>query len=248
MIADALAPIRNDLAKIPSKETVDAMLDDLLARIEEKIDAKVQERVGELISRVDALEQKVESLESSMVVLEHLHKKTDENEQYSRRACLRIVNVPLPKKGGKENCEGKVKQIMKDMNCGLNPDDIDRAHRIGSKRTDDDSGAVSQQIIVKFKSFRQRTLFYRNRAKAKNGIKVRLDLTKRRLSILNEAKEFAKEIPSIDFVFCDINCNLAVKLKSGQFLYFDSVGDLEESLNDLQNDSDNNEDSNAPES
>ena len=183
-----------------------------------------------------------------MVVLEHLHKKTDENEQYSRPACLRVVNVPLPKKGGKENCEKKVKQIMKDMNCGLNPDDIDRAHRIGSKRIDDDSGAVSQQIIVKFKSFRQRTLFYRNRAKAKNGIKVRLDLTKRRLSILNEAKEFAKEIPSIDFVFCDINCNLAVKLKSGQFLYFDSVGDLEESLNDLQNDSDNNEDSNAPES
>ena len=35
----------------------------------------------------------------------------------------------------------------------------------------------------------------------------RLDLTKRRLSILNEAKEFAKGIPSIDFAFCDINCN-----------------------------------------
>ena len=37
MIADALAPIRNDLAKIPSKETVDVMLDDLLSRIEEKL-------------------------------------------------------------------------------------------------------------------------------------------------------------------------------------------------------------------
>eukprot|EP00112_Aurelia_sp_Birch-Aquarium-sp1_P024097 Seg746.3 transcript_id=Seg746.3/GoldUCD/mRNA.D3Y31 product="hypothetical protein" protein_id=Seg746.3/GoldUCD/D3Y31 len=121
MIADALAPIRDELAKIPSRETVDAMLADLLVKIEEKIEAKVQERVNELVSRVDALEQRVESLESSMVVLEHLHKKTDENEQYSRRSCLRIVNVPLPKQGGKEDCEKKVKQIMKDMNCGLNP-------------------------------------------------------------------------------------------------------------------------------
>eukprot|EP00112_Aurelia_sp_Birch-Aquarium-sp1_P026771 Seg971.8 transcript_id=Seg971.8/GoldUCD/mRNA.D3Y31 product="hypothetical protein" protein_id=Seg971.8/GoldUCD/D3Y31 len=179
MIADALTPIRDDLTKIPSRETVDAMLADFLAKIEEKIEAKVQERVNELISRVDALEQKVESMESAMVVLEHFHKKTDENEQYSRPACLR--NFPLPKKGRKEDREKKLKQIMKDMNCGLNPNDIDRAHRIRSKRTDDD-GVVSQQIIVKFKSFWRRTLFYRNRAKAKNDTKVRLDLTKRRLS------------------------------------------------------------------
>ena len=97
MIANAFAPIRDDLAKLPSKETVNAMLDNLLARIEERIEAKVQERVGEFISSVDALEQNIESLESSMVVLEHLHKKRNENEQYSRRACLRIVNVPLSK-------------------------------------------------------------------------------------------------------------------------------------------------------
>ena len=166
MIADALAPIRDDLAKIRSRETVDAMLAELLVKIEGKIEAKVQERVNELISRVDTLEQRVVSLESSMVVLEHLYRVSDENEQYSRRSCLRIVNVLLPKQGGKEDCEKKAKQIMKDMNCGLNPDDIDRAHRIGSKRTDD-NGVVSQHIIVKFKSFRQRTLLYRNRGKAK---------------------------------------------------------------------------------
>ena len=97
---------------------------------------------------------------------------------------------------------------------------------IGPKKTDADA-TVKQQIIVKFKSFRQRSLFYRNRVKVKDNIKVRLDLTKRRLSILNEAKEFAKSVPSIDFVFCDVNCSLAVKLKSGEFMYFDSVGGLE---------------------
>eukprot|EP00795_Rhopilema_esculentum_P007463 gene7463-13234_t len=111
MIADALAPIRDDLAKIPSRETVDAMLADLIVKTEGKIEAKIQERVNELISRVETLEKRVVSLESFMVVLEHLHKKSDENEQYRKRSCLRIVNVPLPKQGGKEDCEKKVKQI-----------------------------------------------------------------------------------------------------------------------------------------
>jgi len=121
---------------------------------------------------------------------------------------------------------------MNDMDCGLNPDDIDCTHRIGPKKTGAD-GTVNQQIIVKFKSFRQRSLFYRNRAKVKDNIKVRLDLTKRRLSILNEAKEFAKSVSSIDFVFCDINCRLAVKLQSGQFIYSESVSDLENKIREL---------------
>ena len=232
MIVDALAPIRDDLAKIPSRDTFDAMLTEFLDKIEEKIESKVRDGVEVLIPRVIALERRVESLESSMVVLEHLHKKVDENEQYSRRTCLRILNVPLPKNDGKENYENKMKQIMNDMDCGLNPDDIDCTHRIGPKKTGAD-GTVNQQIIVKFKSFRQRSLFYRNRAKAKDNIKVRLDLTKRRLSILNEAKEFAKSVSSIDFVFCDINCRLAVKLQSGQFIYSESVSDLENKIREL---------------
>ena len=227
MVADALAPIRDDLAKIPSRVTFNTMLTELLEKIEEKIESKVRDRVEVLIPSVVALEQRVESLESSIAVLENLHRRVDENEQYSRRTCLRILNVPLPENDGRENCENKMKQIMNDMDCGLNADDIDLVHRIGPKKTGAD-GTVRQQIIGKFKSFRQRSLFYRNRAKVKDNIKVRLDLTKRRLSILkNEAKEFAKSGPSIDFVFCDIKCSLAVKLQSGQFIYFDSVVGLE---------------------
>ena len=80
-----------------------------------------------LIPRVVALEQNVESLERSMEVLEHLHIQIDENEQYSRHTCLRILNGPLPEKDGRENCENKSKLIMNDMDCGLNPDDIDHA-------------------------------------------------------------------------------------------------------------------------
>ena len=40
MIADALSPIRDDLAKIPSRDTFDNMLAELLEKIEEKIESK----------------------------------------------------------------------------------------------------------------------------------------------------------------------------------------------------------------
>ena len=75
MIAEALAPIRDDLAKIPSKDTFDTMLAELLDKIGETIESKVRDRVEVLIPRVIALEQRVESLDSSMAILVHLHKK-----------------------------------------------------------------------------------------------------------------------------------------------------------------------------
>ena len=50
---------------------------------------------------------------------------------------------------------------------------------------------------------------------------------------MNEAKEFAKGVPSIDFAFCDINCNLAVKLKYGKFIYFESISGLEGSFKEF---------------
>ena len=50
-----------------------------------------------------------------MTVLEQLHKKVDENEQYNRRTCLRILNVPLPGNDGRENCENEIYLISDDI-------------------------------------------------------------------------------------------------------------------------------------
>ncbi len=47
----------------------------------------------------------------------------------------------------------KATEIMNDMDCDLNRGEIDRAHRISLKKTDEE-GVTSQQIIVKLKSFR----------------------------------------------------------------------------------------------
>ena len=113
------------------------------------------------------------------------------------------------------------------MNCGLDANDIDRAHRIGQKRTNKE-GVQRQQIIARFNSFRSRTLAYHNRKNAKDDVKIRVDLTARRMKILNVAKEIGKQASSVDFVFADINCNIAARLTNGTYLYFESIKQFEE--------------------
>ena len=63
-------------------------------------------------------------------------------------------------------------------------------------------------MIARFKTFAERTKFFRARKKTKNA-KIRLDLIRKRLSQLHKAEKFAKNHDKIEFVFANINCNLA---------------------------------------
>ena len=71
----------------------------------------------------------------------------------------------------------KVESFLQELNCRVSIDMVDRALPIGARSVNDD-GKVRQQIIVKFRGFRERTLVYRSRKKAATT-KVRLDLTKK---------------------------------------------------------------------
>ena len=102
---------------------------------------------------------------------------------------------------------------------------IDRAHRVGKKNTLED-GTVQQQLIVRFTTWRHRTLLYRNRAKLQNA-KIHLDLTKGRFKFLKHCQVKVKDHPKVSFIFADMNCNKCIRLASGQFKYFtteDEVG------------------------
>ncbi len=52
---------------------------------------------------------------------------------------------------------------------------------------------------------------FRNRKKEKI-VKIRLDLTKRNLDVLNALRDLVQDREGIDFAFADVNCNLAVKI------------------------------------
>ena len=124
--------------------------------------------------------------------------------------------MKLPPVGSKENCFQKAKKVIKQLSCGVNGDAIDRVHMIGPG-IENDTGKTFQQIIVHFKSFKDRTSVYKNRRKVTNGARIRLDLTKKRLETLLAVKDLNRA--EINYAFADINCNLVVKIKDGKFIF-----------------------------
>ena len=135
-------------------------------------------RFDEQDARIKALEERLEIQESSMAVLQKLDERVDKKmealekleqrvengEQYSRRTCLRLYNLDLPQDGSNKDCLQKVESFQKEINCGVTIDMVERAHRIGESSVDDD-GKIRQQMIVKFRGFRERTMVYRGRKK-----------------------------------------------------------------------------------
>ena len=177
-------------------------------------------RITERETKIADLEERIEILESKLAVLDRLEGHIDDGEQYSRRHCLRIHSMELPPVGSKENCFQKTKKVIEKLSCGVNVDAIDWAHRIGPV-TEKDAGKKFQQIIVRFKSFKDCSSVYKNREKITNGAPIRLDLTKKRLKTLLAVKDLNRA--EIDYAFEDINCNLVAKLKDGKFIFFTAV-------------------------
>lgn len=177
----------------------------------EKENSDHEERLVSLETRISVLEDKNAILSSS---IDFLKTQGDAQEQYSRRSCLRITGIERAENESSSQCVEKVIDICNDLKLDIKKEDIDRAHRVGRDR---------KTLIVKFYSFGKRTSLYKNRGKAKNNIKIRLDLTKPRLNLLDQAKELITENSCVDYVFADINCNVVAKLKSNEFKFFNNL-------------------------
>ena len=130
--------------------------------------------------------------------------------------------------GVKEDCLSKVVELMSEKDSNLSEDSIDRAHRIGPNIVSE-NGTVHQQMIIRFKTFSDRTKFYRSRNKAKK-VSIRLDLTKKCLTLLNLARDKIKDREGVDFTFADINSNLALRLSFGDFSFFRTEAELDSIL------------------
>ena len=76
---------------------------------------------------------------------------------------------------------------------------IDRARRVGPKKN------KNQAIIVKFSTLRHQALFYRARKKLKNGIKLHIDLIKKRFYLLLDVQSFIQGKENVRYVYADIN-------------------------------------------
>lgn len=207
--------LNKKLEELATKKDIEN-LKNLVNSLHEHIDRQNKE-IGSLQERIESQEIKILQLEDRVGVLSaglsQALKQADDNEQYSRRSCLRIKGIAKEKNETSSKCVEKVIKVCKNLKADISKDDIDRAHRVGKDRS---------TMIVKFFSFSKRTLLYKLRKKdTKNGI--HLDITKKRLNLLDEAKKLIKKDSTVDFVFADINCNTVAKMKNGSFMFFNDL-------------------------
>ena len=92
---------------------------------------------------------------------------------------------------------------------------------LGPKKT-------KQTIIVKFTTFRHRTLLYRARRKLKNGVKLHIDLSKKSFKLLLDAQKYVENVGEVQFVYASANCNLKVKFRNNDESFFTSIQELED--------------------
>ena len=84
----------------------------------------------------------------------------------------------------------------------------------------------NQAIIVKFSTFRHRSLFYRARKNLKTYIKLLIYLTKKRFNLLLAAQSFIQGKKNVKYVYADINCILKIRFIYNDEKIFSSVGVL----------------------
>ena len=141
------------------------------------------------------------SLKSTMCTFESNIEKL---EQYGRRLCLRIESVPVVENETSEVVFNNVLDMCKKGNINISENDIDRGDRIGKPYVDDISKKQCKSIIVRFTSFRERTLVYRGKKIIKD-VRIKVDLIKKRHTLLVKANEYVKNIPKIKFCYVEIN-------------------------------------------
>ena len=119
----------------------------------------------------------------------------DELEQYSRRNCLVFHGLPESTgSAGVDNSTGAIMQVVGSLGVQLDPDCIDRCHRMG--RTSSESAGTPRNprpVIVKFTSYEPRRAIFTAKRKLK-GTKfvITENLTRRRMELLRKARASAK--------------------------------------------------------
>ena len=84
---------------------------------------------------------------------------------------------------------------------------------------------VQQQVIIRFTNWRDRTQIYRERKRSKS-LKFKVDLTKRRVNLLDKARRETQHVEGIKFVFADINCRLNVRFTDDSVKVLNSETEL----------------------
>ena len=162
--------------------------------------------------------------------INELKDSQDELERYDGRWFIRIDGVPMAENETSNDVLRNVKSIIEESSKEIPDVAINRAHRSGKAYTDKASGVKSKNI-VRFTTFRHRTMLYHSRKNLKHNVKVKLDLTKKRYLIFTEATQLVTKNEAIKFVMTYINCRLKVIFKDGNSPFLIDRDNLRDILN-----------------
>ena len=133
ILEEALQPIKDSLKKLIIHENVANLLNGLEETLLKKMKGQPEGQAEELKD----LKRKTDHLEGRVAILENLvqtlERRTGDVEQYGRRLCLRIDNIPISEGENPKVIEQELQKEFADMGVELPGDAIDRAHLIGKK-------------------------------------------------------------------------------------------------------------------
>ena len=151
---------------LPTKEFLIDMIGKFKAELIEMFEGKLSAQ-NELINQLEA------KVNTQAVVIKNLQIKSDDNESYMRRSCLRVHNVEIEEGEDDKSLEAKIEKCFQDINVVVGKEDIDRYHRIGRIYKDKNTGKDCKSIIIKFRSRSARQKFYQSRPRFYvNGVRV----------------------------------------------------------------------------
>ena len=113
------------------------LLEDLLNILKDDLSKKFYEKISEQSAKIEKFGSIISIYENT---IDQLLVKCNDNEQYSRRSCLRIHGVEVKEKEGKDDVMNTLEQCYSSLDVPFNPNDVDRAHLIGLSHTDNHSG------------------------------------------------------------------------------------------------------------
>ena len=164
--ASSQSPISEELQKYFESQAFFTILKKAVGSVlEEEVKVIIREefatKLEPLEKRLNDLEEKVKVLEAMASEVKYAATKANDNEQYSRRYNLRIVGMKesdqsengdgTKESDQREDCVSLITTFCKDkLALTLDPNDIDRAHRVGRKDPE-----KPRAILVKFKSYNQ---------------------------------------------------------------------------------------------
>ena len=187
-----------------------------------------EEMIKGLKDELSSQNDKIIKMESTVALLKNsvnlLQRDKENSEQYSRRLCLRIYGIETEQNEDGNKCLEKAKKVINELGVIVPDECIDRAHRIGKVKNE--NGKKEQGMIVRFTTWRHRTLVYNARKNGEKKYGIKLDMTKQRLDVLTKCREYleSQDDSGVNFVCVDVNCRLTAKRSNGKFFFLRYIG------------------------